>query len=154
MDEDELEVSAECKADLDKLRKTPTKEQLQNFYGKYGKSVITAWNVFQRDPSEISYVAHTRKGRLFEPQIHLGGRLFSTEQFDGVAGSTVSQKITNLKIAASASLSGFGFQANVDFKYGKHKNEKEETNTSSMTQSISWCAEGGDTTLCNKYVIP
>lgn len=94
-----------------------------------------------------------RTGKFFEPQVHLGCRLFSTEEFEGVAGSTVTQKIKNLKAAASLFLSGGGFEANVEGKYETHENKKEEEKTSYMKQSISWCAEEGDTTLCNKYVI-
>jgi hypothetical protein len=97
-------------------------------------------------------LANLTVGEFFEPEVHLGGRLFSTEEFDGVAGSTVGQKITNLKIAAGASFAGGGFSAKVSGKYEEANNKKEDSKSATMTQSISWCADGGDTTLCNKYV--
>ncbi|EAW17140.1 uncharacterized protein NFIA_005000 [Aspergillus fischeri NRRL 181] len=103
----------------------------------------------ERKYMHISFNFYKQFGELFEPEVHLGGRLFSTEEFDGVVGSTVGQKITNLKIAAGASFSGGGFSAKVSGKYEEANNKKEDIKSATMTQSISWCADGGDTTLCN-----
>ena len=126
LDEDQLELSPECKADIDTLRQERTQAALDHFHRKYGK--------------------------VFEPEVHLGGRLFSSEESESVAGSTLSEKITGLKAAAGLSVSGYGIQAKVDYSHEENTNEKQTVQNSSFSQTISWCAEGGDTTLCNKYV--
>lgn len=90
-------------------------------------------------------------GQFFEPRVYLGGRLFSTEEFDGVAGSSVEEKITNLKIAAGSSISAFGIGASLSGEFNTGNDKKDQTKVSSMSRSISWSADGGDTTLCNKY---
>ncbi|KAJ5658186.1 uncharacterized protein N7484_001835 [Penicillium longicatenatum] len=123
LDEDQLELSQECKADIHKLRKERTQAVLDHFYRKYGE--------------------------FFEPEIYLGGRLFSSEESDSVAGSSLSEKITGLKAAAGLSISGYGVQAKVDYTHENNTNHQDTVKSSSFTQTISWCADGGDTTLCN-----
>jgi hypothetical protein len=57
-----------------------------------------------------------------------------------------------LKAAASASVSGYGFQAEVNYSHAENTGDKKTSTEKKMTHSMSWSAEGGDTTLCNKYV--
>ncbi|OJJ34743.1 hypothetical protein ASPWEDRAFT_475600 [Aspergillus wentii DTO 134E9] len=123
LDEGQLELSPECEEDIERLRKERTQAALDHFHQKYGK--------------------------FFAPEIYLGGRLFSSEESDSVAGSTLSEKMTGFKAAANISLSGYGFQANTDVSHEKIEKHQDTEKKTSFTQTISWCADGGDTTLCN-----
>lgn len=112
LDEDQLELSPECKDDLDTLRQEHTQAALDHFHRKYGK--------------------------VLEPEVHLGGRLFSSEESESVAGSTLSEKITGLKAAAGLSVSGYGIQAKVDDSHEENTNEKQTVQNSSFSQAITW----------------
>ncbi|KAB8198905.1 hypothetical protein BDV34DRAFT_231724 [Aspergillus parasiticus] len=122
-DASQLEVSADCKKDIAILRDERTKEALEDFLNKYG--------------------------HIFATHIYLGGRLFSIEESNAVAGSTVEEKTAVMKAAASASISGYGCHAEVS--YSRETNDASKTTKTevSLRHSISWSAEGGDTTLCN-----
>ncbi|KAM3085804.1 hypothetical protein ACMFMG_002864 [Clarireedia jacksonii] len=118
LDEDNIELSEGCAADLEELRNRPTVSLLDRFYKRYGT--------------------------CFASEVYLGGRLFSIEKSDAISGATTSEKTSVLRAAASASVSGWGFKAEVNASY-----RKDETSNQTMSHSMSWSANGGDTTLCN-----
>lgn len=78
--------------------------------------------------------------------------MVSIDESDSVAGASVSEKTKMLKAAASASVSGRGFQAEVNYSNTENTGDKTTSTEKKMTHSMSWSAEGGETTLCNKYV--
>ena len=80
--------------------------------------------------------------------------MFSIDESDSVVGSTIHEKTKMLKAAASASVSGYGFQAEVNYSQTDNSGDKSTSTAKKMTHSMSWSAYGGDTTLCNKYVGP
>ncbi|GIJ82096.1 hypothetical protein Asppvi_000599 [Aspergillus pseudoviridinutans] len=124
LDVEDLELTEECIKQLQKLRHANAKkEDADNFFHKFG--------------------------HVFVPHVQLGGRLYSVESTSSIAGSTTQEKASALKAAASASVSGFGFQASVSASHETTKDEKVERSHSSSSHSITWHADGGDTLLCN-----
>ncbi|KAJ6060892.1 hypothetical protein N7444_002746 [Penicillium canescens] len=123
LNEETLELSNECQADIYNLRHRRTLDELHHFQKRYG--------IF------------------FTRSVHLGGKLVSIDESDSVAGTSVSEKTKMLKAAASASVSGHGFQAEVNYSNTENTGDKKTSTEKKMTHSMSWSAEGGDTTLCN-----
>lgn len=126
LNEENLELSNECKADIQNLRHRRTLKELDHFEKRYG--------IF------------------FTRSVHLGGKLVSIDESDSVAGASLSEKTKMLKAAASASVSGWGVQAEVNYSHTENSGTKTTSTEKKMTHSMSWSAEGGETTLCNKYV--
>jgi hypothetical protein len=124
LDEENLELSNECKADIQNLRDIRTLQQLDHFEKRYGV--------------------------IFARKVHLGGKLVSIDESDSVAGSTLSEKTQMLKAAAGVSVSGHGFQAEVNYSHTNNTGTQVTSTEKKMTHSMSWSAEGGETTLCNK----
>nr|ODN92888.1 hypothetical protein L204_05060 [Cryptococcus depauperatus CBS 7855] len=123
LNEETLELSNECQADIYHLRHRRTLDELHHFQKRYG--------IF------------------FTRSVHLGGKLVSIDESDSVAGTSVSEKTKMLKAAASASVSGHGFQAEVNYSNTENTGDKTTSTEKKMTHSMSWSAEGGETTLCN-----
>ncbi|XHF98121.1 hypothetical protein AWENTII_001692 [Aspergillus wentii] len=123
LNEETLELSDECKADVTILREKRSVEELKRFEDKYGI--------------------------LFARSIHLGGRLVSIDESDSISGSTVEEKIRILKASAGASLSGYGAQAEVNYSHTDNSGDKSTKTEKKFTHNMSWSANGGDTTLCN-----
>lgn len=124
LNEETLELSNECKADIQNLRGRRTFQELDHFEKRYG--------IF------------------FARSVHLGGKLVSIDESDSVAGANLSEKTKMLKAAAGASVSGYGFQAEVNYSHEENSGTKVASTKKKMTHSMSWSAEGGETTLCNK----
>ncbi|KAI2795096.1 hypothetical protein POX_a01700 [Penicillium oxalicum] len=123
-DAEDLELTAECIEHLEKLRDPKAKkEDADSFFHKFG--------------------------HVFVPHVQLGGRLHSVESTESIAGSTAQEKASALKAAASASVSGYGFQASVSASHETTNNSSTERSQSSSSHSITWHADGGDTLLCN-----
>ncbi|GAB1200393.1 hypothetical protein APSETT444_009765 [Aspergillus pseudonomiae] len=107
LDQESLEVSAECKRDLDILRQMRTKEELERFYKKYG--------------------------HVFVPQVQLGGRLYSIESSQSFGSATKEQRTQMMKASASASFSGYGAKAEVSASHEKNTaQEKTSTSTNEL----------------------
>lgn len=126
LNEENLELSNECQADIQNLRHRRTLKELDHFEKRYGT--------------------------FFTRHVHLGGKLVSIDESDTVAGANTSEKTKMLKAAAGASVAGFGFQAEVNYSHTEDSGTQSSSTEKKMTHSMSWSAEGGDTTLCNKYV--
>ncbi|KAJ5690562.1 hypothetical protein N7462_004954 [Penicillium macrosclerotiorum] len=121
---EDLELTEECKQLLELIRNTKAKkEDADSFFRKFG--------------------------HVFVPHVQLGGRLYSVETTSSIAGASTEEKASALKAAASASVSGWGFQASVSASHETIKGEKTEKSQSSSNHSITWHADGGDTLLCN-----
>ncbi|KAL5356117.1 hypothetical protein BJX96DRAFT_171310 [Aspergillus floccosus] len=124
LDVEDLELTEECIKHLQKLRQPDVKkEDADQFFHKFG--------------------------HVFVSHVQLGGRLYSVESTSSIAGSTTEEKASALKAAASASVSGFGFQASVSASHETTSGSKVEKSHSSSSHSITWHADGGDTLLCN-----
>ncbi|KAJ5945037.1 hypothetical protein N7516_005205 [Penicillium verrucosum] len=84
----------------------------------------------------------TEECHVFVPHVQIGGRLYSVENTKSIAGSSTEEKASALKAAASASVSGFGFQAEVSASHETTENSKVEKSNSSSMHSITppaWC---------------
>ena len=124
LNEENLELSNKCEAEIQDLRNTCTLQELEHFEERYG--------VF------------------FARSVHLGGKLVSIDESDSVTGATLSEKTNMLKTAAVASMSGYGFQAEFNYSLAENSGTKITSTEKKMTHSTSRSAEGGETTLCNK----
>ncbi|KAB8264989.1 hypothetical protein BDV32DRAFT_145023 [Aspergillus pseudonomiae] len=126
-DVDDLELTEECQHYLEKVRNPAAKkEDADTFFQKFG--------------------------HVFVPHMQLGGRLHSKESTSSIAGATTAEKASTLKAAASAYVSGYGFQASVSASHETASNSKTEKSRSSSNHSIKWHADGGDTLLCNNKI--
>jgi hypothetical protein len=89
-------------------------------------------------------------GYFIPTRLQLGGRLYSSEVSEN-AGTTVSRSESHaLKVAASLSFASPWVQASVRASHEKAESSQQSAQTSSLSKSISWEAEGGNTLLCNK----
>ncbi|PLB43350.1 hypothetical protein P170DRAFT_481297 [Aspergillus steynii IBT 23096] len=120
LDESSLELTEECKADINTLGH---KMSLTDFNEKYG--------------------------HYFATRIELGGRLHSSEDCTKLQDSERTEKAKSMKAAASLSFSSPWVQASASANYGSASNNMTENKTSSMNMTMTWEAKGGDTLLCN-----
>ncbi|OGE47064.1 hypothetical protein PENARI_c069G05383 [Penicillium arizonense] len=120
LDEDSLEVTAEC---VEAVKKVKDWNTLSIFLNKYGS--------------------------FFATRVELGGRLHSSEDSTAITGETVSEKAKSMKNAAGLSVSGPAVGVSVKGGKGKVEGNKDENTTSSLESKMSWEAKGGNTLLCN-----
>lgn len=101
----------------------------------------------------MGILADTSLGSFFATRVELGGRLHSSEDSTAITGQTVSEKAKTMKDAAGLSVSGPA--VNVSAKGGKGTDDKssDDKTNSSLNNNMSWEAKGGDTLLCNKWVL-
>ncbi|KAK2763914.1 hypothetical protein FQN54_009533 [Arachnomyces sp. PD_36] len=92
---------------------------------------------------------HQDFGHFFATNVELGGKLFATERFTSSDTAKASEKANAMKYSASASLSGGSFQASGSYSKETQEEGKTTKESSSMQNSLSWEACGGDTILCN-----
>ena len=59
-----------------------------------------------------------------------------------------------MKASAQASFSYGTFQASASVSYEKNEKSSGSNQSSKMSNSLIWEAEGGDTILCNEWVGP
>ncbi|OJJ78671.1 uncharacterized protein ASPGLDRAFT_86382 [Aspergillus glaucus CBS 516.65] len=120
LDEDSLELSEECAADLKHVK---DKASVEAFRTKYGA--------------------------FFASRVELGGRLHSSENSKALGSGSVEEKSKSMKVAASVSFSSPFVQAAASASYGNSSASKNENTSSSLNNSMTWEAKGGDTLLCN-----
>ncbi|RHZ50599.1 uncharacterized protein CDV56_104814 [Aspergillus thermomutatus] len=120
LDGDSLDISDECKEDLETIS---TKEGVQFFRRKYGT--------------------------FFASRVELGGRLHSSESSDSFAEGKVEERARALKISAAASFSSTYAQGSASGSYENSNNHSSNRQNSSLSNNLTWEAKGGDTLLCN-----
>ncbi|OGM48861.1 hypothetical protein ABOM_002985 [Aspergillus bombycis] len=94
-----------------------------------------------------------RYGTFFATRIELGGRLHATEDSAALGKASVSEKSKAMKAAASLSFSSPWVQASASASSASSTANKAENSESSLNVSMTWEAKGGDTLLCNKYIV-
>ncbi|KAF7587385.1 hypothetical protein BBP40_007351 [Aspergillus hancockii] len=139
LDGDSLDISDECKKDLEAIS---TAEGVQYFRRKYGTLPL---------PHSLDDDLHRSlsAGTFFATRVELGGRLHSSESSDSFAEGKVEEKARSLKISAAASFSSAYAQGSASGSYGTANNNSKTQQNSSLNNSLSWEAKGGDTLLCN-----
>ncbi|UKZ48269.1 hypothetical protein TrVGV298_002492 [Trichoderma virens] len=120
LDHHSLELSAECKSDLDDVKDV---DKLIDFHHKYG--------------------------HFFATRIELGGRLFSSEKFSTLGSASEADATKAMKIAASASFSSSFVAGSASFGKEDQSRSASGSSNRNMSSSISWQAQGGNTLLCN-----
>ncbi|KAI9041140.1 Membrane attack complex component/perforin [Aspergillus affinis] len=127
LDKDSLELTDECKTDLRACVPAGTAEldteKVQELFKKYGHFLPT--------------------------RVELGGRLHSTEQLTQDNKSDAASVSHALKVAASLSFSSPYVQASASASHEHLEESKSQAQASSLSKSICWEADGGDTLLCN-----
>jgi hypothetical protein len=86
--------------------------------------------------------------------VELGGKLFASEQLLSKETANKTRTANALKINAKASFSKGIYQLNAEGKHEDQKQKEEMHQNSRMQSTLSWEAQGGDTTLCNEYNPP
>ena len=97
----------------------------------------------------ILYIANYL-GDFFSTRVQLGGRLFSTEEVTDTSSAGTSEKIKSMKLAASASFSGWGASGGVSASAASGSQGNTANSNSSSSSALNWEANGGDTLLRNK----
>ncbi|GFF52290.1 hypothetical protein IFM51744_07807 [Aspergillus udagawae] len=120
LDGDSLDISDECKKDLENIT---TPEAVQFFRRKYGT--------------------------FFASRVELGGRLHSSESSDSSAAGKVEERARALKISAAASFSSTYAQGSASGSKEDSSNHSSNNQNSSLSNNLAWEAKGGDTLLCN-----
>ncbi|GIK02915.1 hypothetical protein Aspvir_006980 [Aspergillus viridinutans] len=120
LDGDSLDISDECKKDLENIS---TPEHVQFFRRKYGT--------------------------FFASRVELGGRLHSSESSDSSAEGKVEERARALKISAAASFSSTYVQGSASGSNEDSSNHSSNRQNSSLSNNLAWEAKGGDTLLCN-----
>ncbi|XHF98081.1 hypothetical protein AWENTII_001651 [Aspergillus wentii] len=93
---------------------------------------------------------HHDFGHFFATNVELGGKLFASEKFTSAESSKAEEKANAMKVSAAASFSYGAFEANVSASHETQKNSAKSGSRSSMSNSLTWEARGGDTILCNE----
>ncbi|KNG87340.1 hypothetical protein ANOM_003946, partial [Aspergillus nomiae NRRL 13137] len=94
-----------------------------------------------------------RYGTFFATRVELGGRLHATEDSAALGNASVSEKSKAMKAAASLSFSSSWAQGSASTSSASSAAKKTEDRDSSLNVSMTWEAKGGDTLLCNKYIV-
>lgn len=121
-----LELTKQCKTDIDILKRDRTMQRVEWFLNRYGS--------------------------IFISEVQLGGRLYSTQHSSSFGNASAEQKSEMLKYAASASISGWGAHLSASFSHDEQSGSKSTASASNLSRSLIWHADGGDTLLCNKLV--
>ncbi|KAK8081149.1 hypothetical protein PG997_008967 [Apiospora hydei] len=126
LDEDSIELTRDCERELQKVVNLAT---LKTFLDKYGMCLFP--------------------GEFYSSRVQLGGRLFTSEEVtDSSEAATQALKKT-MKVAASASFSGFGYGGSVSASQAETSGLNAANASASSRHSQTWQANGGDTLLCN-----
>ncbi|KAF2756483.1 hypothetical protein EJ05DRAFT_512139 [Pseudovirgaria hyperparasitica] len=123
LDELSLELSQECKDELDVVLTTAKFENLQRFSEKFG--------------------------HFFATRVQLGGTLFSSEASAAFGDSSDSEKASAMKASAALSFSSPYAQASISASREEINASATSNKESMFAKSIIWQAKGGDTLLCN-----
>ena len=90
-------------------------------------------------------------GEVFSTRVQLGGRLFASEDVESGSQSDVKNTAKAMKIAASASFSGWGAEVKASAAHEGKSAKSDSTSSSASSMALTWQATGGDTLLCNEY---
>ncbi|CEO58383.1 hypothetical protein PMG11_03112 [Penicillium brasilianum] len=120
LDHHSLDLSNECKSDIENVKDVKT---LIDFHHKYG--------------------------HFFATRIELGGRLFSSEKFTTLGSASEAEATKAMKIAANVSFSSSYVAGSASFGKENQSNSGDSSSNKSMSSSVSWQAQGGNTLLCN-----
>ncbi|PKY00522.1 hypothetical protein P168DRAFT_330340 [Aspergillus campestris IBT 28561] len=120
LDPNSLEITPECKADIDKVN---DKKSLLAFSEKYGD--------------------------IFARRVQLGGSLFASENSTATTVQDKAKHANSLKVSAAASISSSYFQASASGSHGEGSNSNSSDTKQDLTSAMAWEAIGGDTLLCN-----
>ncbi|KAJ6095002.1 hypothetical protein N7467_002515 [Penicillium canescens] len=93
---------------------------------------------------------HHDYGHFFATNLQLGGRLFASEQFTSSESGNAEEKANAMKASAQASFSYGSFQASASVSYERNEKSSSSDQSSKMSNSLTWEAQGGDTILCNE----
>ncbi|KAJ5995849.1 hypothetical protein N7481_002826 [Penicillium waksmanii] len=92
---------------------------------------------------------HHDFGHFFSTNLQLGGKLYASEQFTSSESASAEEKSNAMKASAQASFSYGTFQASASVSYEENGKSSGSNQSSRMSNSLTWEAQGGDTILCN-----
>ncbi|CAI7669546.1 unnamed protein product [Penicillium pancosmium] len=92
---------------------------------------------------------HHNYGHFFSTNLQLGGKLYASEQFTSSESANAEEKSNAMKASAAASFSYGTFQASASVSYEENGTSSGSNQSSKMSNSLTWEAQGGDTILCN-----
>lgn len=96
------------------------------------------------------YKVQDMYGEFFSSRVQLGGRLFATEDAESSESSSSASQIKAMKVAAAASLGGWGVSVGVSGGHAESEAGQGAQAEGSASKSLTWQANGGDTLLANR----
>ncbi|KAF7586519.1 hypothetical protein BBP40_008764 [Aspergillus hancockii] len=124
LDSDCLEISKECKDDLEILKKNPS--DIHAFI-KFGN----------------------KYGHVFAQRVELGGQLSSSEQVDSTSKDKIEEKTNSMRRSAALSFSSPYVQGSGSYSKQGTEESSEKNANQNFNNSMVWEAKGGNTLLCN-----
>ncbi|KAK7957217.1 uncharacterized protein PG986_006439 [Apiospora aurea] len=124
LDEYNLEMTPQC---IDALAKLKDNESLTAFLETYGE--------------------------FFTTRVQLGGRLYSSDEVTKTMQSDMEEAKQPMKAETSASFKTFFAEGSASAKGGSGSVDDKTQTATSLARSLCWEANGGDSLLCNKWVI-
>ena len=91
-------------------------------------------------------------GHFFATRVELGGRLFASETSEMIGATKKEEAAKAMKVSASAAFKGPQVQGSASASHEKQGHTEGDEKTQSLTATIDWQAQGGNTLLCSKYV--
>ncbi|RAH77843.1 hypothetical protein BO86DRAFT_322119, partial [Aspergillus japonicus CBS 114.51] len=115
-----LDLSEECKFDLERVNTAAAVDVFKNKYG-----------------------------RFFTTRVQLGGRLHNSEQSESTDAAATAKQAKSMRAAAALSFSSPWVQASASASHSNSSDSSSEKRDVSAYSAINWEAQGGDTLQCN-----
>ncbi|KAJ5472165.1 hypothetical protein N7530_006166 [Penicillium desertorum] len=123
---DDLELSSECKEELQSIKSAEESEKpqaLTQFRNKFG--------------------------HIFATRVELGGRLHCAEDISALGTQEAVAVTKAFEASAMASINGSFAQASGGVRHTRETSATEDTQANYSQKSVIWQAQGGNTLLCN-----
>ncbi|KAI1772353.1 hypothetical protein F4818DRAFT_425689 [Hypoxylon cercidicola] len=88
-------------------------------------------------------------GEVFSSTVQVGGYLFSTKLTSAITASSSHEKMDRMSVSAGANFSSPWVSASVSTENSEGSGESSSKSSSSMFETLTWTAKGGDTLLCS-----
>ena len=152
LDQDCLELTAECRRDALAVSDSKSKDKFFEDYGKNSRLAAISQRPLTRCVSYV-HIANPSllpSGTVFVSQFTLGGFLHSTRNVSSTETSRLDQVKDRTRIAAGLSIQSPKISGSINF--AKVDEESTDTGSASLLQDVrlTWDAHGGDTLLCSK----
>jgi hypothetical protein len=139
-DNESLDLSGECKNDLEKISDL---NSINWFVKKYGMRCKLSCTLNWTEDWIIT-------GTFYARRVQLGGRLYCLTSKEASGQSSVTERTAAFKAAASVSFSSAFANGSASASHERGGASKALENAADLNISVAWEGQGGDTLLSNK----